>query len=120
MSRVTVEDKLPSFKRSLYNVMDDALREGARDTLIQAKSNAPFKKGSLRSNSDTTKRTKLSWRISFWIEYARFQEFGGDGRRRVRKYSTSGTGAHYLGRAGDAQAKKMRGILNKHSRRART
>jgi hypothetical protein len=114
-----INDKMPSFTRSLYNVLDDALREGARDTLINAKDKAPFSKGGLRSESEVKKNTNLSWRISFWIEYARFQEFGGDSKRRVRKYSHSGTGAHFLKNSGDEQATKMNMILRKHSQRAR-
>lgn len=113
-----INDKLPSFKGSLYNVLDDALREGARDTLINAKTKAPFSKGDLRGESEVKKNTSLSWRVSFWMEYARFQEFGGDSKRRVRKYSHSGTGAHFLKDSGDEQAKKLNMTMRKHAQRA--
>lgn len=116
---VTVRDKMPSFKRSLYSVMDDAIKEGARDTLINAKTRAPFDKGGLRSESDLKKVKLLHWRVSFWKEYARFQEFGGDSKRRVRNYSHSGTGKGYLKSSGDEQAKKIKMTLKKHSVRAR-
>lgn len=114
-----INDKLPSFTRSLYNVLDDALREGARDTLISAKNKAPFSKGNLRAESEVKKNVSLSWRISFWMEYARFQEFGGDSKRRVRKYSHSGTGAHFLKDSGDEQAEKLNMTIRKHAQRAR-
>lgn len=114
-----IRDRLPQFKRSLYSVMDDAIKEAARDTLINAKSRAPFEKGSLRAQSDFKAVKFLLQRVSFSVEYARFQEFGGDSRRRVRNYTTVGTGKAYLKTAGDAQAKKLSYTFRKHARRAR-
>lgn len=112
-------DKMPQFKRSVNNVFNDALREGARDALINAKDKAPYAKGGLRGESEIKKNNNLSWRISFWIEYARFQEFGGTAKRRVRNYSTSGTGAHFLRNAGDEQAERISSVFRKHALRAR-
>lgn len=40
------------------------------------------------------------------IPYARYQEFGGDGHREVRNYTTPGTQAHYLRDAGDTVVKE--------------
>ena len=116
---VRVTNKLPSFGRSAARVLDDAIKEGATDTLVGAKLRAPFQHGALRSAS-TVKRVKpLVWRVLFWMEYARFQEFGGDGRRRVRRYSTAGTGKGFLKQSGDVQAKRLNQTLSKHGRRAR-
>lgn len=117
-ARVRINDRMPMFRRSLYTKMDDALREGAKDALIKAKSNAPLDKGQLRSASEIKKQSQATYRVSFWEEYARFQEFGGDSKRRVRNYSTPGTGAHYLERAGDEQAAKLILKFHKHARRA--
>lgn len=114
-----IVNKLPRFQRVLFNVYDDALKEAARDTLIKARNRAPFQKGQLRAQSNFRSVRPLLQRVSFGIEYARFQEFGGDRRRRVRRYSTAGTGAHYLKNAGDAQSKVLGGIFKKHSTRAR-
>lgn len=114
-----ITNKLPSFARSLYNVLDDALKEAAKDTLINAKSKAPFDKGGLRSESEIENVKPLHKRVSFWKEYARFQEFGGDSKRRVRNYSHSGTGKHFLKKAGDEQSKKLTRTLKKHAGRAR-
>lgn len=116
---IRVVDKMPSFKRSLYSVMDDAVKEAARDTLIVAKSKAPYQKGGLRSATEITSPRPLVKRVSFWEEYARFQEFGGDAKRRVRNYTTSGTGAHFLRNAGDQQSKKLHMTFRKHAARAR-
>ena len=44
------------------------------------------------------------------IPYARYQEFGGDGKRVVRNYTTPGTQAHYLRDAGNSVKKE--GIKN--------
>ena len=112
-------NRMPSFSRSVDSIMEDALREGGRDILVKAKTKAPFQKGGLRSESDVSSQGRLKQRVSFWKEYARFQEFGGDSKRRVRNYSHSGTGAHYLRDSGDEQAKKMNMIFKKHGLRAR-
>jgi hypothetical protein len=117
---VTVENKLPLFSTQVSIVMSDALREGARDTLVNSRTKAPFKKGQLRAESDTYMIAgPLAWRVSYWKQYARFQEKGGDSRRRVRNYTTPGTGAHFLKSAGDATATRIRTIFIKHSGRIR-
>ncbi len=118
MSLRTV-DKLPMFSVSAKRVLDDALREGARDTLIAAKTKAPFKAGQLRGDTEVKAVGKLTWRVSFFKEYARFQEFGGDGKRTVRNYSASGTGKAYLKSSGDEQARRINMIFMKHGKRAR-
>jgi hypothetical protein len=116
---VTVVDKMPTFRRNLGPVFDDALKEAARDVLIKAKQRAPFDKGRLRSDSHVKQRSQLSWRITFWAEYARFQEFGGDAKRRVRNYTTPGTGKAFLKRSGDEQAKKLARTFKKHAPRVK-
>lgn len=114
-----ISNKLPAFKRSLDNVLDDAFREAARDTLINAKNKAPFDKGGLRSETEIKKVRTGHYRVSFWKEYARFQEFGGDSKRKVRNYKTSGTGKGFLKKAGDEQAIKLNMIVRKHVQRVR-
>ena len=116
MSNVTVIDKLPLFAIMSRAALNNALREAARDGLIDAKEHAPFSKGDLRGVTDVHEFKLLTWRISFWMEYARFQEFGGDSKRQVRNYSTAGTGAHFLKNAGDKQREKLRMNFAKHSR----
>lgn len=116
---VKVIDKLPSFKRSNAIVMNDALKEASRDILINAKRKAPHDKGGLRGESEEKSVGFLKRRVSFWVEYARFQEFGGDRKRRVRNYKHSGVGPHFLRNAGNNQAEKMPMTLAKHARRAR-
>ncbi len=119
MSQIRINDKLPRFSAEAKAVLDDALKEGAKDGLINAKMKAPFDKGQLRAESDIKKMGSLTWRISFWKEYARFQEFGGDAKRRVRNYTTAGTGRAFLKKAGDDEAKKIVAKFKKHSSRVR-
>jgi hypothetical protein len=119
MSNVRIVDKMPQFKISARNVLDDALKEGARDILIKAKNKAPYDKGGLRGNTEISTPKLLSKRISFGIEYARFQEFGGDDKRTVKNYTTAGTGKHYLKNAGDEVARTLGTIFKKHGMRAR-
>lgn len=111
---VRVIDRLPQFNANTKVVLNDALRSASADVLLAAKTRAPFKKGGLRRETDVKQVSFLHWRVTFWIEYARFQEFGGDKSRRVRNYSTPGTGAHYLERSGDDEAKKMEGVVRMH------
>jgi len=110
-------DKMPQFKQSMYSKMNDALREGARDTLINAKTKAPFDKGGLRAETEIKQAGVLKWRVTFWKEYARFQEFGGDKKRRIRNYTTPGTSKGFLKSSGDEQAKKITATFKKHAGR---
>ena len=112
-------DKLPIFQQKLIPIMDDATKEGARDTLIKAKTYAPFKKGGLRGNTEIRHPKMLSYEVYFNQEYARFQEAGGDAKRRVRNYTTGGTGKAYLKRAGDEVFKPLEQKYKKHAWRVR-
>lgn len=116
-NRVIVKDRLPDFKRSLYGVLNTALAETAKDILIVSRNRAPFDKGALRRESETKQIKPLYHRVSYFVEYARFQEFGGDSKRRIRNYSTSGTGAHFLERTGDEKTAALRDTIIKHTAR---
>jgi hypothetical protein len=117
-NRVTVKDRLPDYKRSLYNVLDTAIAETAKDILIVSRNRAPYDKGALRRESEVKQIVPMQYRVSYFVEYARFQEFGGDATRRVRNYTTSGTGAHYLQKTGDEKVAALRMAFVKHSTRA--
>ena len=117
--KVIIEDNMNSFVASAHGVMDDAVREGARDILVAAKTKAPLDKGGLRSDTAIKRIGAIIYRVSFFKEYARYQEFGGDANRTVRRYTTPGTGKHYLKSSGDAVADRLRSIFRKHGGRAR-
>ncbi len=116
---VRIIDKLPDFKRITSAVLSDALDEAGRDILIDAKNHAPYNKGALRRESVLSVVSTHKRRISFWVEYARFQEFGGDSKRRVRNYGTAGTGAHFLRNAGEKAVTNFPATLAKHGARVR-
>lgn len=116
---VKIVDKLPSFSRHMKTTLDDAVAEAAKDVLINAKNRAPFAKGALRREADVKQSKMLTYIISFWVEYARFQEFGGNAKRRVRNYTTGGTGAHFLKSSGDEQVSKLAATVKKHALRIR-
>lgn len=113
---LSVDDKLPQMSRRIGGVLDDALKELGRDILVKSRTVAPFDKGHLRADSDL-KKVKGVWRITYYKEYARFQEFGGDANRTVRNYSTPGTGKHYLGKTGDEIYTRAIFTLKKHAGR---
>jgi hypothetical protein len=115
---VVIVDRSKPYSIALKTRLNDALREGSRDILVLSNNRAPFDKGHLRSDKDAKQQSPLHWRVSYWKEYARFQEFGGDGKRVVRNYKTNGTGKHYLRSSGDDVAKTMRYIIKKHCGRA--
>lgn len=114
---VKVVDNSLLFTSKLKNVLSTALNESSRDILILARNRAPYKQGGLRLNSDATQQSLLNYRVNYYIEYARFQEFGGDNKRVVRHYTTSGTGKNYLNGAGSIIFKKMDGTIRKHCNR---
>lgn len=114
---VTVSNKLPQYSSKVNNALEDALREGGRDIQTLVQTRAPYRKGDLRGQKDARWAGRLLWRVSYWMEYARYQEFGGDGRRTVRKYTTAGTGKHFLSRSGKDVAHTMDEIIKKHIRR---
>jgi hypothetical protein len=110
-----VVNKMPQFQRSAESVLGDALREGARDLLNNAKDKAPLKDGLLRGRTEITKQGNLSMRVQFKMDYALYQEIG----RGMRHYTTSGTGPRYLLNAAKMIEKKMPSIFKKHGLRAR-
>lgn len=116
---VVIRDRLPQFSAKAKVAINDAIQTAAADTLVDAKTKAPFEEGSLRSHSYVKMVKLLHWRVTFYIRYARYQEAGGDGRRRVRNYTTSGTGAGFLRSAGNAQVRKLVPKIRLHAARVR-
>jgi hypothetical protein len=118
MISVRIDDRLPMFSNKAKNYLNDALKEGAKDILARSNDLAPYKDGGLRVNKDANQTGRMQWTVTYWNKYARFQEFGGDGRRVVRHYTTSGTGKGYLKKSGDQVANAMSLIFAKHGGRA--
>lgn len=117
---VKVVNKLPAYKVRLYQVLDDAVRETSLDILIKSKNKAPYgETGDLRADTEHKQIVPMKWRVSYFKEYARFQEFGGDSTRRVRNYTTPGTGKAFLKSSGDQAVINLKANVKKHSVRAR-
>lgn len=110
-----IVDRTDEYIARLNPTLENALREGARDIHISAKTKAPYKDGGLRSDSDFIKLGKFRWRIRFLKEYASVQEKGKRaGARRFTNYTTSGTGAHFLETSGDSIVKNLNAKFKKH------
>jgi len=112
-----IVDRTDEYIARLNPTLEGALREGARDIHISAKTKAPYKDGGLRSDSDFIKLGRHHWRVRFLKEYAAVQEKGKrKGARPFRNYTTAGTGAHYLESSGDEIASKINAKFKKHIR----
>ena len=116
---VKIDNRLNSFSASVKNVMGDAIRGAASDLLTDAKNHAPYKDGGLRANTEIDRLDQLKYKVWFNIEYAAFQEAGGNKKRRVRNYTTAGTGKDFLKNAGDAQSERMDSMFKRHAGRAK-
>lgn len=110
-----------------FNIrVNAALESMAQSTLAISRPKAPKKTGWLRYSGHVTVAVSKpngygtnSWRNAAandyyvvygheHVPYARYQEYGGDGRRVIRNYTTPGTGARFLRDA--AERVKERGI----------
>ena len=112
---IKIDDKLPIFTGKVKIYADNAVKELAKDIFSVAKSNAPYQKGRLRNESKPIdKKGEAHYWVQFRAIYARYQEFGGDGRRVVRKYTTPGTGKGYLQNAGNRQTSRALSVIKKH------
>lgn len=116
---IRVENKLPQYKNSLYKALDDGFKMLATDILVKSRNVAPFKKGQLRSDSDTIRKGLAHWQIRYHKEYAGVQERGSRGGIRFRNYTTSGTGPHYLEKTGNEEYNNAISTLRKMAKRAR-
>lgn len=112
-------DKMPAFNLGAKQALNNSLREASRDILVLSKNRAPYQKGALRSQSDALMKALLHWQVNYYMEYARYQEFGGNNKKTIRRYTTSGTGKKYLSSAGNDTSDKMANLFKKHGERVR-
>lgn len=78
--------------------LDQELGRKAAKIEVKAKARVPVDKGLLQ-NSGSTRRIRFGrFRVEFDKEYAAYQERGmrRDGSHVVKRYTTPGTGKHYL------------------------
>ena len=100
-----VDSHIPEFKIRTESELNRILEGVAREIERDAKMVVPLKKGTLQSSIKVNKVAPLKYKVTAGefpnLPYALFQEKGGDSTRRVRNYTTPGTGKNYLGATGD-------------------
>lgn len=113
MGRVIVIDNSARFVTRMELAADQALGRAGAEIELLAKSKVPVKQGPLQSSGQHRRVGLLHHRVVFNKEYAAYQERGArrDGSHPVRKYTTPGTGAHYLENAGKTVMPKVRAYL---------
>jgi hypothetical protein len=102
--KLTITDNIMKFVIANSGAMDRALNRMAIDIERLSKEQVPVDHGQLRSAGDHLQLSLLRWVVKYDKVYARYQEFGGDGRRVVRNYSKPGSKAFYLKDPGDTIA----------------
>ena len=108
-----VVDKSGKFIIASEQALDKAFAMMSMDIESLAKVNVPVKNSHLQQSIGHLKLGRLHY-ITFaggnannTKAYARFQEFGGDGKRVVKHYSTPGTGKKFMTNAGKTVTKKI-------------
>lgn len=96
MGKLIISNKLPDFINKFYQGADRALNRMAIDIERLSKVQVPHLKGQLKASGHHFKQGFLNYRIEYNKEYARYQEFGGDGKRIVTHYSKPGKKKFYL------------------------
>lgn len=105
-SKIKIIDNIVKFVKAEANATDRALNRMAVDIERLAKVRVPVDKGQLKSSGGHRRVGFLNYRTEFNKEYAAYQEFGGDGKRVVKRYTTPGTGKFYLKSSGDQIAEQ--------------
>jgi len=95
-----VTDKMLAFVRENAVAMDRSLARMAVDIERLSKAQVPLLTGALRASGHFQRKSPLKYQVIYNKVYARFQEFGGDTGRVVKKYTTPGTKKFYLRDAG--------------------
>ena len=92
-----IVNKIKEFAKQNADAMDRSLNKMAIDIERLSKEQVPFgETGGLKASGKHQKIGYLNYRVSYNKRYARYQEFGGDGTRKVRRYSLPGKKKFYL------------------------
>lgn len=115
VAKVTVKDNSATWLRTQLINLDNATRAMADATVKLSKVTAPLLKGPLRNSSRINRNAPLNYSAMYGgggVPYAAYQERGmrADGSRKVRHYTTPGTGKHFLKNAGDAVTRRGIGV----------
>lgn len=116
--KITCSGNLSNFDKTIKiyeRNISNALTAVANAILSRSKILAPMSEpdspthGNLRNSGRYEKPDEFTRLVIYGngiVPYARYQEFGGDGKRVVRNYTTPGTQAYYLRDASDSVAKE--------------
>ena len=94
---VKVINNISKFIDRSYKSMDRALNRMVIDVERLSKMQVPHDKGQLKASGHHERKGFLLYQIVYNKAYALYQEFGGDGKKKVvRKYSKAGKKKFYL------------------------
>lgn len=96
MANAKIVNKLLEFAKENEGAMDRALNRMAVDIERLSKMQVPHDKGQLKASGYHKKEGRLHYTVGYNKVYARYQEFGGDGKRIVKNYSKPGKKKFYL------------------------
>ena len=90
-------DKSLQFISLANNALDKALNNMAIDVERLAKIQVPHNKGQLKASGYHERLGQFRYNVGFNKEYAAYQEWGGDGKKKIVKhYSKAGKKKFYL------------------------
>lgn len=112
-----IVDQMKRFIQLNEDAVDRALNRMAIDVERLSKERAPVLHGQLWASGHHLRKGRLNYVMIFDKEYARYQEFGGDGRRKIKNYTKAGTGAHYLRDSGNTISDKSIGYIKSEIQR---
>ena len=119
MSSARINDRMPQFEISAKHYLKTALKEAASDFIKEAKRTVPRNKSHLQQSIRLGSPISDGIRIISDERYSAFQEYGGDSNRRVRRYTSPGTGKHFFKNAGKNAKARLPYLFKKHGSRAR-
>lgn len=116
---IKIIDKIQDFVKENGTAIDRALNRMAVDIERLSKTRVPVRKGFLKASGRHERMGFMNYRTIFNKEYAAYQEFGGDGRRVIKNYTTPGTGKFYLKSSGDEIKKNALNYIIQEGKRVK-
>jgi len=118
-AKVTVDDNSKAFIRRNLNMLDRVAARGVQDIAMLTSGRIPRKSGNLMDRIETKKVDDGHHQVVIDEDYAAYQERGmrADGSRKVRKYTSAGTGPHALEKSGNQIASKLLAYIKKAASR---
>jgi hypothetical protein len=109
-NKIIVTNNIRKFVKANDEHMSNAVEKMADDTLKLAQVDVPLDQGVLQKSGEVEKKDDMQFTVWFGktgdaSDYAAAQEAGFTRGHPIKNYSTPGTGAHFLQRAGDRIAK---------------